>query len=292
MAHCTLMQAGDIQVVVGDASRDGHGGTQYCGVWSLTSIHRCFNAFGNSFAGLLPGEVRGNAPTLEIIDDHHCALSRQADAGRPVDVRATYAVKAPYFIDHTLTFADQQDRRPAGCDSREVSWCCYMNCPDDLRLHFLANGDWHRYISPTHGVGSSIAPSYVPDDQLEVWPDRDEWVKVHGDRWPFHWDRYGVRFDQPFYYGRLGEMVMILVFDTPRWLRFFCSPSGGGPSLIEGRKCPAWDFLWAIPNSEYRAGREYTLRVRLIYKPFVSDDDVLDEVSRSQAELGFETVSM
>ena len=54
MPHCQLLQAGEIQAVVGDASRDGVGGTQYCGVWSLTSKHRQFNAFGNSYAGLLP----------------------------------------------------------------------------------------------------------------------------------------------------------------------------------------------------------------------------------------------
>ncbi len=46
--HCQLLQAGDIQAIVGDASRDGVGGPQYCGLWSLTSRHRAFNAFGNS----------------------------------------------------------------------------------------------------------------------------------------------------------------------------------------------------------------------------------------------------
>ncbi len=34
-------------------------------------------------------------------------------------------------------------------------------------------------------------------------------------------------------------------------------------------------------------GREYSFRVRLIYKLFLSDDDVVQEVRKSQAELGF-----
>jgi len=59
--HCQMIQAGDIQVIVGDASRNGHGGQQYCGVWSLTSRDRLFNAFGNSFAGLIPGTERPGA---------------------------------------------------------------------------------------------------------------------------------------------------------------------------------------------------------------------------------------
>ena len=95
---------------------------------------------------------------------------------------------------------------------------------------------------------------------------------------------------QPFYYGRLGKMVLLLVFDTPRRLRFYCSPNSGGgsPSLIPGRVCPAWDFEWVIPASEYEVGREYSFRLRLVYKKFVSDDDVLEECRRAQAELGFE----
>ena len=84
-------------------------------------------------------------------------------------------------------------------------------------------------------------------------------------------------------------MVMILVFDRPKWLRFFCSPTGGGSSLIPGKTCPAWDFEWIIPESDYEVGKEYAFRVRLIYKPFVSDEDVLAEYRKAQSELGFES---
>jgi hypothetical protein len=83
-------------------------------------------------------------------------------------------------------------------------------------------------------------------------------------------------------------MVMILIFDAPRWLRFYCSPSGGGRSLLPGQTCPAWDFEWVIPNDEYEVGREYRLRVRLVYRLFESDEDVLAEVSKAQNDLGFE----
>ena len=286
--HCEMLQSGEIQTIVGDASRDGEGGRQYCGLWSLTSKHRRFNAFGNSYAGLIPGEIRGQSPTLQPTDDSSCVLSLAADEFRPVDVRAQYSIKAPYYIDHTLTFVDRKDMRRAGCAFREVSWCSYMNCPDDLRLHFLSNNQWHRYISPSHGVGSNIAPIYVAEDDLEDWPVKSNWQKKRLDDRPFHWDRYECRFDEPFYYGRLENMVVILVFDTPQWLRFFCSPTGGGDSLIPGHTCPAWDFEWVIPGSDYAIGKDYSFRMRLIYKQFISDDDVVEEYRKTQAELGFE----
>ena len=281
--HCALLQTDEIQAIIGDASRDGTSGQQYCGLWSLTSKHRQFNAFGNSYAGLLPGEIRGNAPILEVVDDRIVALLKEADDKRPVDVNAIYEIKAPNVIDHSLTFIDRQDIRREDCSFREVSWCCYMNCPEDSRISFLSNGEWFRYISPEHGIGSNIAPSYLPDTTLEVWPE------VEGRR-PFHWDRIERRFDEPVYYGRLGQMVMILIFDQPQWLRFYCSPSGGGSSLLSGKTCPAWDFEWVIPDEDYSPDTEYCLRVRLVYKKFVSDEDVLMELRRAQDELGFTTV--
>jgi len=152
MTRCELMQAGDIQVIVGDASRDGVGGRQYCGLWSLTSKTRPFNAFGNSYAGLIPGLIRGRDARLEVRGETCCALAREAGEQYPVDVLATYEVLAPHYVDHTLRFTDHRDMRSKGCDFREASWCCYMNCPEDLRINFLCGGSWFRYISPRPGA--------------------------------------------------------------------------------------------------------------------------------------------
>ena len=289
MTHCALLQTDEIQVIVGDASRNGVGGQQYCGLWSLTSKHRQFNAFGNSFAGLISGEIRRKSPILKIVDNKTCTLSRKADKLYPVDVCTEYKVSAPYYIDHSLTFADREDVRE-GCDFREVSWCSYMNCPDDSRLHFLSNSQWNRYISPKHGVEANIAPAYIPEHELEDWPVKSDWSKQALNDRPFHWNRCNYKFSQPFYYGRMGNMVMILIFDTPRWLRFFCSPTGGSRSLIANQTCPAWDFEWVIPKSDYKIGKEFCFRTRLVYKQFVSDNDVLEEVHKAQTELGFEKI--
>lgn len=278
-----MLQSGEIQTIVGDASRMGIGGQQYCGLWSLTSVHRPFNAFGNQYAGLIPREMRGREPKFRV-DGEHAILERPADKKYPVRSKASYKVVAPYYIDHTLTFTDEEDVRQDGCDFREVSWCSYMNSPEDSRLNFLSDQQWLRYISPSHGVGSNISPSYISEEELEHWPVQSDWRKERLDDRPFHWDRCDFKFDQPFYYGRLGNMALIFVFDNPKWLRFFCSPSGGGKSMINGKFCPAWDHLWVIPKSEYEIGKEFRFRTRLIYKEFVSDEDILKEVNDSLAE--------
>lgn len=280
MPHCEMLQAGEIQAVVGDAARNGVGGPQYCGLWSLTSQHRVFNAFGNSYAGLIPGEIRGKAPVLEAVDEQCVRLRHAPSATRPVAAVAEYRVAAPYYVDHTLTICDEKDVRHPQCDFREVSWCCYMNCPADPRLHFRSGGTWVSYLSPKHGEAANLAPAYVPNAELERWPARTAAEPGY-----FHWDRAALRFDDPFYYGRVGEMVLILIFrDHPRWLRFFCSPSGGGGSLFAGQTCPAWDFEWVVPAAAYAVGREYRFRLRLVYKRFVSNDDVLAEVAKAREE--------
>ena len=116
MAHCEMFQAGEIQAIIGDASREsytegGGYGDEYCGVWSLTSKHRQFNVFGNSFAGLIPSDIRGKSPMFEVVDGATAVLSRTADQIYPVDVRATYQIRDPYYIDHSLTFTDRKDTR-------------------------------------------------------------------------------------------------------------------------------------------------------------------------------------
>jgi hypothetical protein len=279
-AHCTLIQSDELQAIVGDCARNGLGGPQYCGLWSLASKQRQFNCFGNSYAGLLPGELRGRPNTaLQVVDDKTAVLCKPATDQDGSEAKATYRFIGPNCLEHTLAMKDARPRI-SSAGYREVSWCSYMNCPEDPRLHFLSNGQMIAYISPEHGVGSRVAPSYVPEQQLEKLPPQDV------DHRPFHINWAPVKFDEPFYYGRLGGMVLLYVFDDPQDLRFFCSPSGGGGSIVPKQTCPAWDFLWIIPAEKYQAGKEYTFRLRLIYKPYLSDQDVLAEVAKARKEMG------
>jgi len=281
--HCQFLRVGEIEAVIGD----GAGFRTRPGVWSLSSIHRPFNIFKTMGSGILCGELRGRSSTvLEYVDDTTCVLKVASDEHRAAQARALFRAVSPYYIDHELTVRDTKDRLAGEpFDFRSVGYCCYTNSPDDLRIHYLSGGQWVRYAPPEHGAPhSAIAPGYLPEEKLEVWPALDDP--------PFWWkERYPKPFDEPFYYGRFGDMVMILIFDKPEWIRFFLSPSGGGESLIPGSTSTAWDFEWIIPKEEYEPNREYTFRMRLVYKKYEGDDDVLREVRKAQDELGFEKVN-
>jgi len=78
-----------------------------------------------------------------------------------------------------------------------------------------------------------------------------------------------LRYEQPYYYGVCRGYMILLMFDCKHPVRFCHSPSGGG----EGN--PAWDFYMLAP--ECKVGKEYGLRARLCYKPFISRRDATAE---------------
>lgn len=282
--HCQFLRAGEIEAIIGDGS--GH--RTRPGIWAMSSIHHRFSIFKNMSSGMLSGEFRSRGNTfLEYVDDSTCMLTREPTEDYPVKARMLFRARSPYYLDTELTIRDAVDRiaaLPQEGSERQVAINCYVNSPEDIRIHFLSAGQWERFIPAVHaGAGSSIAPAYLKDSELEVWPETDD---------PrFHWyNRYEKRFDEPFYYGRFGKMVLILVFDNPEWLRFYLSPSGGGESMIPGQQSPAWDYEWLIPRNEYQVDRDYTFKTCLIYKEFISDEDVIREVRKVQRDLGYETV--
>lgn len=282
--HCQLLRAGEIEVIVGDGSRARH----HPGIWMLTTEHRPFNVFHNRSAAMLGGGLRGRRNTmLEKIDETSCMLKKEATERDPSEIRVVFRAVAPYYLDYEHTVKDTENRMPELLDFRSFAWANYTNSPEDPRIHFLSSGEWFRWTPEKHGgPGTQIAPGYVPDEELEVWPEN------HPDPSFWWYKRHERRFDEPFYYGRFGQMVLIWVYDTPRWLRFHLSPEGGGRSILPGKTSTAWDFEYIIPEEEYEVGREYTFRVRLIYKKYVDDEDVLREVRKAQEELGFETVAL
>jgi len=80
------------------------------------------------------------------------------------------------------------------------------------------------------------------------------------------------RFTEPFYFGRFGKMVLAYFFDAQEIIRFSQSPTGGGDLN------PAWDFQYIIPATE--TGKTYSFKVRVVYKPFVSEEDISKEYKK------------
>jgi len=84
-----------------------------------------------------------------------------------------------------------------------------------------------------------------------------------------------LRFDLPFFYGLFEDLIWIVMFDRKDGIRITHSPSGGGGAPGRRTTNPAWDFQYLIP--EYEAARTYELRVRTVFRPRCSRDDVLKE---------------
>ena len=85
-----------------------------------------------------------------------------------------------------------------------------------------------------------------------------------------------IQYSEPFYYGRFGDMVLIYIFKPNPYLRFAHSPSGGGRTSSGDDTNPAWDFQLVIPAP--KAGAEYSLDMRVVFKPWAGRADVLKEV--------------
>jgi hypothetical protein len=74
----------------------------------------------------------------------------------------------------------------------------------------------------------------------------------------------------PFYFGRSGENVFVMMFERPRdgsELRFAQSPSGGGTGN------PAWDFVYF--QRGYEVNREFCFRARAVLRKFKDAEEVI-----------------
>jgi len=140
-------------------------------------------------------------------------------------------------------------------------WANYMRRLDDIAIYFRgidrAGGaeHWVRAASPDGGR------TYVAADAEPLEFDDD-----HNNRHNLVSFDYP-RFTQPLLYGRCrGGMVLMLMFDrmvsVTDEIRF-------------SHFVPAWDFQYVIHRVE--TGGRYEFRARLIWKPWVSEDDCLEE---------------
>lgn len=144
-------------------------------------------------------------------------------------------------------------------------WASYIHKPEDKRIWFwgVSQDDpsprWIAAYSEAHGVASTHLSA---KDSLKLY-----FAPAFQATLASHFSNY--RYLLPFFFGRFHRMVLVYVFDDDRRIRFSQSPTGGGPTN------PAWDFQFIIPNP--RTKTDYGFRARLIYKPFVSEEDVRAE---------------
>lgn len=150
-----------------------------------------------------------------------------------------------------------------------VFFASYIHAPEDMAIQFIGRsrpgrGDatprWIKHLPERHGLAANHRPAGSQwDPPLDPGFNIDLVAGVSD-----------LEYLYPFYFGRSGENVLVLMFERNRpggELRFAQSPSGGGPGN------PAWDFVYF--QRDYRVNREFRFRVRAVYRKFASVEDIV-----------------
>jgi len=265
--HSEIVNCGDSSILFGDSTCHGMGRTGYCGIWSLTSAHQPHSAFVNSYAGFIFNSQRGRPVEMRRLGEQQVEFRLEEPSFHS---RVLFTVREPCYVDSETTVTPQTRIE---APYLLQSWASYINSPEDGDIFFRYEDRWIRAHTPQHGVDATYCPASlkdIEDDLRHLSPEERQNNFVYG---------YSQqRFSEPFYYGRIRNMALAFFFDTFDDIRFTISPSGGGSSILPDKSCPAWDWLWLIHNA--RPKQSSTLRIRMLYKPFVSPEDILREFQR------------
>jgi hypothetical protein len=231
------------------------------------NLEHIFN--GDSLVNLF--EPRRNRMSLKKISDSEVELHQPITPLSRVESWTRFKMVPPHYIDINFRcIIHSSDFFPHGFAG--LFWASYINKPVDKQIYFWGregdqNSDqWICAWSPEHGVESTHIEE---NDHYNLYAAADCNVTLAN-----HYSNY--RFNKMFYYGCFHQMVFAYLFATTgnQLIRFSQSPTGGGGPN------PAWDFQFIIPDC--KAGQEYTFTARLIYKKFISPDDIMDEYDHWQ----------
>ena len=215
-------------------------------------------------------EPRRHPMTLSQIAPNVVELYQSPTPLSQVESWTVFTLKPPHYIDVEFKCvihpSDFFQHGYAG-----LFWASYIKAPRDIRIHFWGYSQddkqphWISAYSEKHGVKSTHI-SAIDDRELYFAEN------VAPTFLASHLSEY--RFLKPFYYGRFRDMVLIHLFDNERDIRFSQSPAGGGELN------PAWDFQFIIEAFEFH--KTYSYKARIVYKPFISQDDVVEEFEKWQ----------
>jgi hypothetical protein len=150
-----------------------------------------------------------------------------------------------------------------------VFFASYIHKPQDMSLQFIGRsragrGDtrprWIKHLPPEHGVAANHRPAGSAWD-----PPLDEGFHIRLVNGISDFE-----YLYPFYFGRSGENVFVMMFERPREegeLRFAQSPSGGGTDN------PAWNFVYF--QRGYEVNRELCFRARAVFRKFKDAEEIV-----------------
>ncbi len=223
-------------------------------------------------------EPRTGAYTLSVVDGQTIQLTRlAADDAWGVGETSTFKMVAPHAIDLTARFTVQDASVFAPYGYALMFFADYMAAVPDLSLHFLGQtgpGQPESWIttdappgSPCWSQGGNFR--HVAAAALPYAANHSTCYNVASYEWP--------RYTKPFYYGLSSNgMVYEVMFDKGysaedqmRLTLFKFLIKLGQPLR------PAWDWQYVI--NQVVSGQEYGYRARIVWKQFVSADDVLSD---------------
>jgi len=283
-APTARLDAGALHVVIADNAAYGaeHKGG-YHGVAELRlGSGDSKNLFVPNYSGLnLEHIFSGDAESFgwDIFEPRRAPMDLVRQSTNRVELRQERTVHWP--LRSRLVFASQDDAldltyygTPLADVWRKqgyvgVFFASYIQSPDDMSLQFLGRSRpghggsqprWIKHLPEQHGVaashrpaGSNWDPPVDPGFKLTLVTGNSEFEYLY-----------------PFYFGRSGENVLVLMFERTRdegELLFAQSPSGGGKGN------PAWGFVYF--RRHYAVNREFSFRVRAVYRKFTSVADVV-----------------
>lgn len=253
----------------------------YNGIAQIYHREQDSAVFVPAFAGFNLEHIFGGDSLHELFEPrkHPMTLYRKSDvevllyqAPTPlsgVESLTAFKVVSPHYIDiafecilHSEDFFTH--------DYAGFFWASYIRNPSDKKIYFRGvpenergSPEWIGGWSEEHGVASTHRG--IADDHDFFFADD------FNARLANHFSAY--RYMEPYFFGRYKNMVLGFLFDADEVIRFSQSPNGGG----RGQN-PAWDFQYLIPSP--RTGKKYSFKARIIYKPFISENDMAEEYKK------------
>ncbi len=283
MAHDTF-QVGDLKAVIGDNSAAGDHQAGYNGIWSLQHRTESANLFVPGVAGLnlehifdgsqgdydnsrkIFFEPRNAPMSFHKLSDSAAELHQPPTPTFHLESWTRFELVAPHSIEMTFRFVPTQHAFEYGYIG--LFWANYINAPEDKSIYFRNDGSWQQLCSQRHNDESTVRHR---DDHLEL-----KFRAGLGDA--LYKNLSPLRFEKPYYYGLFRNHVYILMFDRTEGIRFTHSPSGGGINKQIQTTNPAWDFQYLLPR--YEVTKEYQFRLRGVYRPRCSRDEIRQEFEK------------
>lgn len=282
-----VVRSENLEVTIGNNKSLTRNGQQhnagYNGIFSITSTSQPESPFVPAYAGINLEHYfdgSGRQESEVFFEPRHAPMRLRRLSPTVVELYQSttpvYQVEswtrfsvAANHID--FSFRCRPHRENYSGDFLGTFWASYLNGPLNKSIYFLdaqSNREspvWRQFNTQAHNRDSTVVRN---NDTLELEFDATDTLFANISP---------LKFSAPFFYGRFRNMVLIYVFQPDSTIRFSHSPTGGGRSAEGNDTNPAWDFQFIIPQP--KAGQDYRLDGRLIYKRWKGREDVLQEVA-------------